>query len=98
MTRKERTFVFNICVGIFNILLGLLIEGTLIFGCMFLLSGLSEESQQSVPVSVLLPFVLIVGLFASVAISRKCIIWFLDKFDYREKLDPGLSAKYQRKL
>ncbi|MBR0031687.1 MAG: hypothetical protein IJP61_05320 [Treponema sp.] len=98
MTRKERTFVFNICVGIFNIILGLVIEGFLIFSCMFIIAGLSEEAQQSIPVTVLLPFVLIIGLFASIAISRKSIIWFLDKFDYREKLDPALSAKYQRKL
>ena len=98
MTRKERTFVFNICVGIFNIVLGLLIEGTLVFGCMFLLAGLPEAAQQSVPVSVILPFILIIGLFAAVAISRRCILWFLDKYDFREKLDPSLSAKYQRKL
>lgn len=98
MTIKERTFVFNICVGIFNIILGITIEGFMIFGSMFLLMGLSEEAQQSVPVNVILPFILIIGLFASIAISRQCIIWVLDKFDLRNRLDPKLSRRYPKKL
>ena len=98
MTIKERTWLFNICVGIFNILLGLIIEGFLIFSCFFLLAGLSEEAQQSVPVNVLLPFILIIGLFAAVAISRWCVIWALDKFNLRDKLDHKLTRRYPKKL
>ena len=97
MTRRERTLIFNVCVGIFNIALGLLVEGTLIFCCMVLMKGLSPEAQQSVPVSAILPFILIVGLFAAIAISRVCIIWFLDTFGFRDKLDPNLSARYPKK-
>ena len=98
MTKKELTLLFNICVGIFNILLGLIIEGFLIFACLFILYGLPEQAQQSVPVNVLLPFILIVGLFSSMAISRRCVIWAIDKFDLRDRLDSKLTSRYPKKL
>lgn len=98
MTISERTFLFNIIVGLFNIVLGLLIEGFLVFSCWFILIGFSEEVQQSVPVNVILPFILIIGLFASIAISRNCVIWALDKFDLRDKLDQNLTKRYPKKL
>ena len=98
MTVGERTLLFNICVIVFNVVLGLLIEGFLIFSLLFFLAGASESVQQSVPVGVVLPFVLIVGLFACIAISRKCVIWAIDRFDLREKLDSKLTARYPRKI
>lgn len=98
MTIGERTLLFNVIIILFNIILGLIVEGFLIFGSWFLLIGFSEETQQSIPVNVLLPFILIIGLFACMAISRKCVIWALDKFDLREKLDPKLVKRYPKKL
>ncbi len=97
MTVKERTLVFNICIGIFNIVLGLCICGFLILGIGFVLSKMSESAQQSVPVSVIVPLVLIVGLFASIAISRSVVIFVLDKFDLRNKLDPKMTSRYTKK-
>ncbi len=97
MTTKERTLLFNIAVAIYNIILGLVIEGFLIFACWFILIGLPEESQKSVPVNVLLPFILIIGLIAAISISRNTVIWALDRFDLRDKLDPKLSKRYPRK-
>ena len=97
MTKSERTFWFNIAVGIFNIIVGLLIEGFLILAGYIFLADLSEEARDSVPVNVILPFVLLIGLIASVSISRSCIIWALDKFNLREKLDPNLIKRYPKK-
>lgn len=97
MTTSERTLVFNICLGIFNIALGLLICGFLIFGSMFILAGMSESARESVPVSVILPFILIAGLFASMAISRSAVIFVLDKFDLRQKLDQKMTSRYPSK-
>jgi len=97
MTIGERTFIFNICVGIFNIILGLLICGFLVIGIFFVLDGFSEETRQSGFMNALLPFILIAGFFSSVAISRKCVIWVLDKFNLRDKLDPKLVSRYPKK-
>ena len=79
MTIGERTFVFNIFVMLFNIVLGLIIEGFLLFSCFFLMQGFSPEVQQSIPVTVVLPFILLVGFFACVAISRRCVTWAIDR-------------------
>lgn len=98
MTIGERTLLFNIGVIIFNIILGLIIEGFLVFGCLFLLMGLSTEVQNSIPMTVVLPFILIVGFFACVAISRRCVTWAIDRFDLRDKLDQNLVKRYPKKL
>ncbi len=98
MTIGERTFFFNLGVIVFNIVLGLIIEGFLVFGCLFLLMGFSSEVQNSIPVGVVLPFILIIGFFACVAISRRCVTWGIDKFDLRDKLDQNLVKRYPKKL
>ncbi|MCR5124665.1 MAG: hypothetical protein K6B43_05665 [Treponema sp.] len=98
MTIGERTFFFNLGVIVFNIVLGLIIEGFLVFGCLFLLMGFSSEVQNSIPVGVVLPFILIIGFFACVAISRRCVTWVIDKFDLRDKLDQNLIKRYPKKL
>ncbi len=97
MTKSERTLLFNIIVGLFNIVIGLLIEGFLILAGYILLADLTPEARESVPVNVLLPFVLLIGLIAAMSISRSCVIWALDKFNLREKLDSNLLKRYPRK-
>lgn len=98
MTIGERTFVFNIFVMLFNIVLGLIIEGFLLFSCFFLMQGFSPEVQQSIPVTVVLPFILLVGFFACVAISRRCVTWAIDRFNLRDKLDQNLLKRYPKTL
>ena len=98
MTIGERTLLFNICVIIFNIVLGLCIEGFLVFSCFFFMQGFSKEVQQSIPVTVVLPFILLVGFFACVAISRRCVTWAIDRFNLRDKLDQNLLNRYPKTL
>ena len=94
MTRGERTFIFNICVLVLNILIGTVIEVFIIFASAFILAGAPESIRQSAPVSVILPFLLLAGLLCAIAVSRLCIIRALDKFDLRDKLDPKLVTRY----
>ena len=97
MTVKERTLLFNVLIGIFNVALGLLICGFLVIASAFFLAGMSEDARQSVPVGVILPFLLIAGLFASIAISRSAIIFVLDHFNLRDKLDIKMTSRYPSK-
>lgn len=93
MTKKERTTLFNICVGLFNILLGLIIEGALIGGC-FLILAIIPNSADSIPTNVLLPFVLFAGLIIAMMISIKVVTWAIIKFNLQDKIDPKAVKRY----
>lgn len=97
MTVKERTLLFNVCVGVFNIALGLLICGILIVLCSLALNALGEKAVSGAPTNLLLPFILITGLFVSIAVSRKLVIYVLDRFDLRGRLDPKMTSRYPSK-
>lgn len=93
MTRKDRTFIFNICVGLFNIVLGLAIELILIAATFFLLHRFPNIGN-SIPSNVLLPFVFIAGLFVAMYISAKTIAKVVRKFNLQEKVDPKAVTRY----
>lgn len=96
MTVKERTTLFNVCVGIFNIVLGLLLETILIAGCFFILARIPNPGE-SIPVNVILPFVLFAGLILAMMISIKCVTWAINKFNLEDKLDPKAVKRYIKK-
>ncbi|HAC32155.1 MAG TPA: hypothetical protein DCF70_05965 [Treponema sp.] len=93
MTISERTTYFNVIVGLFNIVLGLIIEFGLIALCYLALARM-PETANSIPVSVLLPFVLLIGLVLAMVISVKCITWTIKKFNLQDKLDQKVVKRY----
>lgn len=93
MTTKDRTFIFNICVGLFNIILGLAIELILIFATVTLLRRFPNLAG-GISTNVLLPFVFIAGLFIAMYISVKTISKVVRKFNLQEKLDPKAVKRY----
>ena len=97
MTVKERTLLFNVCVGVFNIALGLLICGALVVLCVLALRAVGKEVAGFAPTNAILPFILLVGLFASIAVSRRLVIFVLDRFGLRDRLDPKMTSRYPSK-
>lgn len=93
MTRKERTCIFNICVGLFNIVLGLSIELILVAGTFIFLNRF-QNFGGSIPANVLLPFIFIAGLFIAMYISAKTVAKVVRKFNLQEKVDPKAVARY----
>ena len=95
MTKKERTLVFNLCVIVFNVALGLFIEFALIFALLYLLPHIPNFSQ-SVPTQTVLPFLLLAGLFAAMIISVRCVTWAIKTFRLEDKLDEKAVRRYIR--
>lgn len=95
MTKKERTFVFNLFVILYNLVLGLLIEGVLFIAIIFLISR-NQNLAESVFSQVALPLVLLAGLIATMAISVKTVGWFIKKFNLEDKLDEKLVSRYKK--
>ena len=93
MTVKERTTVFNICVGIFNIVLGLLVEGALVLGLLFILSK-RPDIGTGILGNSLLPFVLFAGIIIAMLISMKTITWAVRKWNLQDKVDRKAVQKY----
>lgn len=93
MTIKERTTLFNIFVGLFNIILGLLIEVSLVIACFFILSKI-PNSANSLPTQIILPFVLLIGFLIAMTISIKTITWVIKKFNLETKLDQKIIKRY----
>lgn len=93
MTKSERTLLFNLCVAVFNIVLGLAVELTLIFILLFILPHIPGASE-SIPTQTLLPFVLLAGLFAAMVISVRCISWAIKKFNLAEKINENAVKRY----
>ncbi|MBQ0051120.1 MAG: hypothetical protein KBT11_03540 [Treponema sp.] len=97
MTIKERTNIFNLCVIVFNVAIGLLVEGAIIALLMFSLSS-NPNLGESMPIQVVLPLVLLVGLIVAMSISVKTVSWAIEKFNLHDKLDPKVVSKYQKKI
>lgn len=93
MTNSERTTIFNIIVGVYNIILGLFIELLLLGGCFLLLSRFPSWAN-SIPVSVILPFVLFAGIIIAMMLSMRTITWAIKKFDLRDKVDYKAIKRY----
>ena len=97
MTTKERTLLFNLVVVVFNLVVGLAIEGAIIILLIVAMANLPESVAQSVPVSVILPFLMFLGLIAAILVSIAAIQWAIPHFHLEDKLDPALVKKYTKK-
>lgn len=95
MTKQERTFIFNILVIIFNVIIGLAVELALIailFGALLKIPGVAD----SFPVQVILPFLLLAGLIIAMVISVKCVTWAIKTFKLTDKIDQKIIKRYIR--
>ena len=77
MTKKERTFVFNICVLLYNLVLGLVIEGFLFLAVIFLISK-NQNLAESIFSQIALPLVLLAGLITAMCLGLTSIIALLN--------------------
>ncbi|WP_147615253.1 hypothetical protein [Treponema pectinovorum] len=93
MTCSERTTIFNIAVGLYNIILGLLIEFLLV-GTSFLLLSSFPAMANSIPVNVALPFILFAGIIIAMILSMKTITWAIKKFNLKDKVDYKAIKRY----
>ncbi len=97
MTIKERTFLFNICVVLYNILLGLIVEGGFFF--LFLLFIAKTKNQnigESLYIQIALPVMMLVGLIIAIVISTKTVGWFIRKFHLEDKLSKKVIEHYKK--
>lgn len=97
MTKKERTFLFNICVILYNILIGLAVTAVLLISLLFFLTE-NPNLSESVFVQIALPIILLIGLIAAMSISVHTVGWVIKKFHLEDKLDPKVVSRYQKKL
>ena len=97
MTTKERTFVFNICVILFNIILGLFVEGILVISMFFFFAEHPNLSENLFG-QIALPLILLVGLIVTMSISVHVVSWAITKFHLEDKLDPKLVSRYRKNL
>ncbi len=97
MTKSERTTLFNLAVILFNIVIGLLIEG-IIIGLIFIALHSNPNLGESVPMQVVLPLMLLVGLIVAMSISVRTISWAIQKFHLEDKIDQKVISRYQKKL
>lgn len=97
MTTKERTLIFNLCVIVFNVVVGLLVEGVLVISLMFFIAE-HPSLGESIFSQVALPILLLIGLIAAMSISVHAVSWAIEKFNLADKLDPKIVARYRKKL
>ncbi|WP_407426670.1 hypothetical protein [Treponema sp.] len=97
MTIKERTLFFNICVILFNIVVGLIVEGVLFLSLLIFLAE-HQNLAESLFSQIALPIVLLIGLIAAMSISVHTVSWAIKKFHLEDKLDPKVVSRYQKKL
>ena len=97
MTIKERTRIFNLVVIVFNVAIGLLVEG-IVIGLLILILKSNPSLGESTFSQVALPLVLLVGLIVAMSISVKTISWAIEKFNLQDKLDPKVVSKYVKKF
>ena len=96
MTTKERTLVFNLCVIVFNIVLGLTVEAIVLIGLMFFLTE-NPNLAKSMFSQIAIPIFLLLGLIAAMAISTYAVGWVIRKFHLEDKLDQKVISRYQKK-
>lgn len=97
MTTFERTILFNICVIIYNILLGLVIE-TVIFVLYLLFIALTKNQNlgESVYIQIALPVMMLLGLILAIFISTKTVAWFIQKRHLEDKLSQKVIEHYKK--
>lgn len=93
MTTKERSLLFTVLTSVCNIIITLVIELVLL-GALFVLFHSVPSLAQSLPVQILIPFVLIAGLFISLAIFSKFAGWVIRIFKLEDKIDEKIVTRY----
>ena len=97
MTTKERTFLFNICVILYNILLGLIIEGIFFFLFLLFIAKTNNQNMgESIYIQIALPVMMLVGLIMAIMLSTKTVGWFIRKFHLEDKLDKRVIDHYKK--
>lgn len=97
MTTKERTFLFNICVILYNILLGLIVEGVFFFLFLLFIAKTNNQNMgESIYIQIALPVMMLVGLIIAIVISTKTVGWFIRKFHLEDKLDKKVIGHYKK--
>ncbi len=96
MTKSERTTIFNLAVILFNIVTGLAVE-LVIIAILFVILHKNPNLSESVPMQVILPFLLLIGLIIAMSISVRVISWAIDKFNLKDKVDSKAISRYQKK-
>lgn len=96
MTQKERTTIFNLIVILFNIATGLIVE-VIVIGMLFFVLHSNPNLGESVPMQVILPIMLLIGLIMAMTLSVKTVSWAIEKFNLEGKIDPKIVSKYQKK-
>ncbi|MBR1722136.1 MAG: hypothetical protein IJ727_06600, partial [Treponema sp.] len=72
MTTTERTFLFNVGVVIYNIILGLIIE-TIMLILLLLIMAKNMNLGESIFIQILLPIMLLAGLILAIYISNRSV-------------------------
>lgn len=93
MTVKERSLLFTVLTSVCNIVITLAIE-LLLLAALFVLLRSVPALANSLPVQVLIPFVLIAGLFISLAVFARFAGWVIRAFNLADKLDEKIVNRY----
>ena len=97
MTTFERTILFNICVIIYNILLGLVIEAALFFLFLLFIAVTKKQNLgESVYIQIALPVMMLLGLILAIFISYKTVAWFINKHHLENKLSQKVIEHYKK--
>jgi len=93
MTLKERSLLFTVLTSVCNIVITLIVE-ILLLVIFFMLLRAMPQLANSMPVQIIIPFVLIAGLFISLMIFAKFAGWVIRAFKLEGKIDQKIVDRY----
>lgn len=93
MTKSERSTLFTVLTSILNIALTLAIELAIITALFFFINKMGY-TQENIPLSVVLPFVLLAGLFLSFVLFVRVCAWIIRTFHLEDKIDQKIVNRY----
>ncbi|MBQ3965777.1 MAG: hypothetical protein II684_02960 [Treponema sp.] len=93
MTLKERSLLFTVLTSICNIVITLIVEILLLVALFMLLRSVPSLSS-SMPVQIIIPFILIAGLFISLMIFARFAGWVIKTFHLEDKIDEKIVNRY----
>lgn len=91
--RKKNTIIFSIAVGVFNfifmiaLLVALFIVAVLVIYKVF-------NFSSSLPLHIVMPFILAAGLILDIILSVKIIRFIIVKFDLKDKINKKIADQY----
>lgn len=93
MTKSERSTLFTLLTSLLNIVLTLGIELGIITGLFFFINKMGY-TQENIPLSVVLPFVLLAGLLLSFVLFVRICAWIIRTFGLEDKIDQKIVNRY----